>query len=191
MSSNQISNCALTPKHIAELFDYLQQYKKYYPDMTFWTNQVLSDIRDGRKNAIAVLHNGGIQGLAIVKKGMKAKLCHLSLDFTLHKRGLGSRLLHTAISKAEADRAIHLYLTASEEVSQQCGPFFNNIGFIRTQYRSGAYRPDKVEFVWETLPHIPLERLTERIDRQSKLAQVSNKPQPRLVQLGWRHSHPF
>lgn len=133
------------PDPVAE---YLQGFSHLYPKIGDWYSRIRPEFGTGARSLIALVANGRIEGVAITRNGLRAKLCHISIAETERARGLGRLLLHTAAEELVAQGARRVHVTTGEEVAELHTHFFQRYGFTVVDEQRNRYRSGRSELVW-------------------------------------------
>jgi GNAT superfamily N-acetyltransferase len=137
---------------VEQVHAYLQPFSRYYPDIESWFRKVRAEAVGGRRRIFALRINGQLSGLAITKSGQKAKLCHFSLSPSARGLGLGRKLMTLAMRDLLTSGALAIHVTASDEVAEPYGGFFNRCGFDLSAYIRDCYRRGSDELIFAATP---------------------------------------
>jgi predicted transcriptional regulator len=125
---------------LGTLRERLARHESYYPSILKWTaNKVLPDLRTGRRIAYIGFQDDVPILAAVLKQGIDAKFCHLSIESGFQ----GNKLGHLMFSLMAAEvrrtaREIHFTLPAS--LWERERGFFNSFGFDSAAPASTQYR---------------------------------------------------
>lgn len=134
--------------HDAPMARYLAYFRGYYPEILGWYARLAGDVASGRRTILVSWDGGEIQGLAIAKHGLHAKLCHISVSPSARDRGLGRVLMRSAIDEMRLRGARAIHVTTGEEVLREHGAFFAGSGFRTVDWQPGRYRRGASEVLW-------------------------------------------
>lgn len=130
------------------LTEYLLGFRNLYPEIDTWLSKLYTELPSGRRTIWVVSNHGCIDGLAIVKNGRRAKLCHFSIAEAARDKGIARELLRAAFDAAVVAGAYTLHVTTSEETAEVYGDFFQGCGFVQESWSLGRYRPGVDEIRW-------------------------------------------
>lgn len=133
---------------VRQIQTYLWPFGVYYPGIDAWFERVWLEAQTDRRRVWVVTSGGEVSGLAITKTGAQAKLCHISLSPSLRKLGVGFVLVRTAVEDLLKKGAITVHLTASDDITEEHGAFFDRCGFQIAGWARNRYRLGSDEFVW-------------------------------------------
>lgn len=128
--------------------EYLQGFSHLYPGIGDWYARIRPEFGTGSRSLITLVDNGRIQGVAITRNGLRAKLCHISITETERAHGLGRLLLHAAAEELVAQGARRVHVTTGEEVAELHAQFFQRYGFSVVDEQRNRYRTGRSELVW-------------------------------------------
>jgi hypothetical protein len=144
--------------------DYLRRFSSLYPGIGMWSAKTLREVPTGRRSILAFLAaDGTLDGLAITKNGLDAKLCHISISDRAREDGRGLSLMRAAALEMLNNGARRIHVTTSEEVAAEFGPFFERCGFSHVSARAGRYRRGADELEWESSRELLSARLFPRV----------------------------
>ena len=133
---------------VEQVHAYLQPFSRYYPGIEGWFGKVRAEAVGGRRRVFALRIDGQLSGLAITKRGQKAKLCHFSLSPSARGLGLGRQLMALALRDLVAWGTRSIYVTTSDEVAEPYGGFFSRCGFDLSAYIRDCYRRGSDELIF-------------------------------------------
>jgi hypothetical protein len=141
---------------------YLARFAPLYPDIEEWYAKVLTELPQGGRSIHALCDGTVVRGLAIVKHGRSAKLCHISLDHVAREKGLGHLLIERSVNEAVARGATSIYVTTGDDVALQYGGFFARYAFSVCGATKNRYRRGVDELQWRASCAAVLQRFTSQ-----------------------------
>jgi hypothetical protein len=144
----------------APLSRYLGGFSTFYPSILDWFGKVLREASTGRRSILGLVTEGGeLDGLAITKNTLRAKLCHISIAEPARGDGRAWMLVQYAARDMLSRGARSVHVTTSEEVAERYGAFFSRCGFSKDTYQNGRYRPGAAEWEWTAAGEMLAARL--------------------------------
>jgi GNAT superfamily N-acetyltransferase len=133
----------------APIVEHLANFQGYYPGILEWFAGLKDELNNGRRTIIVCWDGRKIDGVAITKNGLRAKLCHISVAPHSRNRGIGRALMRLAVSEMHRHGAKEIRVTTSEEVFRQYGCFFSRAGFYVVDWQVNRYRKNSSELLWK------------------------------------------
>jgi len=127
---------------------YLSNFSGYYPGILEWYSGLKDELLSGQRSVFVSLRGSEIQGLAITKNGLNAKLCHISVSSAARDRGIGGTLMRLALEDMKRKGAREIHVTTGEEILRKHGDFFRFSGFSLIDWHLNRYRRGISELIW-------------------------------------------
>lgn len=120
---------------------------EYYPNFEGWFwGSVVPGLSDGTRYIETVVRHGEIVALLIAKKTVnESKLCTLWVDPQYVGSGMGVRLINAGRRWLGVEKPL---ATVPEERMPELKGVLEALGFEMTQVVESAYRPGKIEYVF-------------------------------------------
>lgn len=148
MTTTKHEVIAMGPIDFGRIQAYLRPFAIYYPGIELWFEKVWRESWTGRRRVWATTIGGELAGLAITKRGERAKLCHISVSAEMRGSGVGIELMRFAMEDLLMSGAQTVLVTASDEANGQYGEFFSRCGYELLTYLPNRYVRGTDEFVW-------------------------------------------
>lgn len=126
--------------------EYLGQFSEAYPEIDAWYTKVE---RDPTRSTLVFRTDEEISGLAILRHGEQAKLCHFSVAPFVRGTGEGERLMKATVERSLARGDRDLHLTMGEPCRAESADFFRRFGFSEVGRYPLQYRRGVDELVWK------------------------------------------
>lgn len=129
------------------IFQFLSEAKKYYPAFDMWYFQkVIPEARLGKREILSEVRDGKIVAIAILKNTLQEKkICTLRVSEEFKNKGLGIRLFQRAFQVLQTDKP---FLTVSEEKLPDFKKIFDYFQFEQTAVLENYYREGKKEYIF-------------------------------------------
>ena len=127
----------------------LTDLETFYPGFDSWfVNRVIPGIVAGDDPFFIAEEHGKPIGLAIGKSGARPKLRCVRVLPLYQNRGIGLHLIDRVLRELDTDQQT---VTVCEELFMTWARIFTNrYQFALTHVHKGAYRPGKLEFIYNT-----------------------------------------
>lgn len=133
----------------ARIEQYLVNFRRYYPGILEWYSGLRGGFSTGHRRMFVSWDGSNVDGLAITKNGVRAKLCHISVSPSARDHGIGSALINNALLDMAYRGAREIRVTTSEEVFYSHGHFFRAAGFTAIDWKVHKYRRNASEILWK------------------------------------------
>ncbi|MEK6280121.1 MAG: hypothetical protein AABN95_07175 [Acidobacteriota bacterium] len=152
--------------------DFLLESESIYPSIgDWWKTRVVPGLKIGERLCEAMIINGEIAALSIVKySGKSSKLCTLRVRENYRSLGYGQRLLRRTFENLLANKCKDVHYTISEEVLGYCGEFFAPYGFYLATWNKDRYVKGKDELLFSVKSEYLFNRL-----KVANLIEATNK----------------
>jgi len=109
------------------------------PQSSQWPREIYDQAHSSGQIVVIAELNGQICGFVVARiTGDEAEILNAAVDPAHRRKGIGSALLTTAISSAQAQNAKAIYLEVRESNSAAVS-FYQRYGFEKTAERHGYY----------------------------------------------------
>jgi predicted transcriptional regulator/GNAT superfamily N-acetyltransferase len=151
--------------------DFLLESHSIYPSIgEWWKTRVEPGLKSGERLCEAIIKNGEIAALSIVKySGKSSKLCTLRVRENYRSLGFGQRLLRRTFENLLAYKCKDVHYTISEEILSHCGEFFTPYGFYLATWNKDRYVKGKDELIFSIKSQSLLNRL-----KAANITQATN-----------------
>jgi hypothetical protein len=143
---------------LADVLMHAQELSGGYPDFNAWiSGKVIPGLRVGDRTIITEYRDGELAGFAILKDdGWEKKLCCLRIQPEFQNGlGLGVRLFQRAFQELDTDKPL---LSVAGERLPEFHRIFKYFGFELSQEYLGRYRKNSVEYAFNGLLDLPIEK---------------------------------
>ena len=127
---------------------YLSNFRECYPGILDWFSGLEQGIASGGRRVFVSWRGREIQGLAVAKLGVRAKLCHISVVNSARAGGVGTALACLALRDMVRHGAREIRVTTGERVFREHGTFFRSLGFEVVDWQVHRYRRGAAELLW-------------------------------------------
>ena len=129
------------------IFHFLAEARQYYPSFDMWYFQkVIPEIRSGKREILSEVRDGKIVAIAILKNtSQEKKICTVRVSEEFKNKGLGIRLFQKAFKILQTDKP---FLTVSEEKLPDFQKIFDYFKFEQTAVLENYYREGKKEYIF-------------------------------------------
>lgn len=122
------------------LRDSLFSHEAYYPGIRHWfIDKVVPDLKTGRRSAFVGYDHETPILTAVLKRGTRAKFCHLSIDPRFQNKKLG-HLMFCLMAAEVRNEADEIHFTLPEGLWARENGFFTSLGFANVGVASSQYR---------------------------------------------------
>ena len=159
-------------EHYSKIRDFLLESYAVYPSIgEWWKTRVVPGLKSGERLCQAIITNGEIAALSIVKHSRKSsKLCTLRVRESYRSLGFGQRLLQLAFTRLLSKRCQNVHYTISDEVLGDCSDFFAPYGFHLDSWKKDRYVRGTEELIFS----VKAQKLLDKLGTLNR-NQVTNK----------------
>jgi len=143
------------PAEAIAILPMIENIEVCYPNFRRWyLDKAVPDLASGKGRMILAEQDGQVVGVALGKRDEdERKLRCLRVEQRLRSRGIGSHLIDRILKELGTDRPL---CTVSEEMMHDLSRLMvNGFGFHLTSVEKGAYRPGKLEYVFNGIAPLP------------------------------------
>jgi predicted transcriptional regulator/N-acetylglutamate synthase-like GNAT family acetyltransferase len=119
-----------------------------YPGIEVWfQHKVIPGIREGRRYAYLVMHEGKAIAEAIVKRASDTKICSMRIRPAYQNKAIGT-ILFAQIASLLEESSTQVHFTAPESLVEEREGMFQALGFMNVGRALKRYRVGQEEFVF-------------------------------------------
>jgi len=155
-----------------DLLRLVLRHERMYPGIKEWvTSKVQPGLCNRRREAFLAYVACDPIGVVIAKPGRSAKLCHLSVDPSHRRSGLGELLFSVAALQASRGSST-LKFTLPESLWETERQFFNSFAFSHAELAGTQYRLFERELVSKAATREVLRNVVRKLPARSPLLRV-------------------
>jgi predicted transcriptional regulator len=169
---------------VARIFSELvAENEEMYPDIRRWLKtRVLPGIQDDSRTAFVALSGPRPVAAGVVKRGSRAKFCHLRVAEEFRDKNLGE-VLFVFMAFAVHNWAHEVHFTLPEGVWENEQRFFRSFGFSRVSQSGIQYRPSQKELVCSAPFSVVWSRALQKLPKLRRLFSVRHRSSPPSIVL--------
>jgi len=146
--------------------------EEMYPDVRRWVKtRVITGIQDDSRAAFLALSGPRPVATAVVKRGSRAKFCHLRVAEEVREQNLGEALF-VFMAFAVRNWAREVHFTLPEGVWEDEQRFFRSFGFCRVSRSGVQYRAGQQELVCSAPFREVWSRVLDKLPKLRRLFSV-------------------
>ena len=128
--------------------DLVLESEDLYPGIDKWfQKKVVPGIRDGKRIAFILFHQGRAIAETIIKFGASTKMCSMRVDPSYQGKGIGPFLFAQLAN--ELDYSVkNVHFTAPESLAEERQGLFDDLGFVFTGKSRVRYRAGQDELIF-------------------------------------------
>lgn len=144
----------VTPADHDRVREFLLESSDLYPDIDRWCDEkVIPDLQSGARVAFVLDAHAALPGLAIAKRGRRAKLCSIRVREDAREQGWGTELLAHVARTLRDEGTEEIHVTVSEALNPRHRSFFERVGFLLCGCLGDKYVQGVDEFVYRWPNH--------------------------------------
>ena len=139
----------ISDKALGSFSELVLESEDLYPGIDKWfQKKVIPGIRDGRRIAFVVFHQGKAIAESIIKFGSRTKMCSMRVDPAYQGKGIGPFLFAQLANELDSSvKSVHS--TAPESLVEERAGLFDDLGFVFSGKSSVRYRSGQDELVFQ------------------------------------------